>query len=103
MLMLSFSSCSIYGIATPTNISSFSKENIPLGIGLNQFEYEHRPPTTKDVRVENGIKVVELNYVEFANYKTYIKTKFRFEDDKLVSQAQTTEIIQPNVVECKHE
>lgn len=102
LLLIALTSCSIYDIATPTSVSTFSNKQVTLGTNLHQFQREHKRATSKDMRMEDGVSIVELHYVEYARLDTYIKTVFRFENENLVSQKQTTEIVPANKVECKH-
>lgn len=101
-LLIVLSACSTYNTATPTSVSTFSNKQVTLGTSLQQFQREHKRSTSKDMRIEGEINVVELHYVEYARLDTYIKTVFRFENDKLVSQKQTTEIVPANKVQYKH-
>lgn len=88
------------------NRSQLSTQNFELGTSLRDFEQNNPKPTTRNIWMEGRTEVVELQYLEKSSTDTYIKTVVRFENKKLVSSKQKSEIVQPPLVnetnvECK--
>lgn len=100
LISMSFSSCGIF-FQSDYN-SRFAKQELPLDLHIDTFEAMYGTPTSRNMRIENGQKVVNLHYVENIGQNTFVKSNFTFINDRLVSQEQSNEIIRQAKIECKH-
>lgn len=100
LMVVSLSSCGIF-FQSGYN-SRFAKQEIPLDMHIEPFITMYGTPTSRNTKIENGRKVVNLHYIENIGQSTFIKSNFTFINDRLVSQEQLNEIIRQPQIECKH-